>query len=140
MDGILLQSVEGLGHSPFAAEPAEIWERLQEEKEEVSRDLLAQGAIGGGNVGCFLESEAAEEYALETAWRRRRQLEGRLRAVSEAQDRLIEGNYGRCTDCADEIDNKRLASDPAVFRCQACERSVESENMGQELFSTHSIH
>jgi hypothetical protein len=44
-DGILLQSVEGLEQSPFVANAGEIWESLQSEREEVSRDLLAEGPL-----------------------------------------------------------------------------------------------
>lgn len=41
-DGILLESVEGLGHSPFVANAGEMWWSLQGEREEVSRELLAE--------------------------------------------------------------------------------------------------
>ena len=90
MSAILLESVEGLGHSPFVNSAGEIWERLQAEKEEVSRDLLAEGALGASDLGGLLESEAADEYAREIRWRHRGQLEARLRELNEAQDRLID--------------------------------------------------
>ena len=127
MDGILLRSVEGLGHSPFVDEPGETWERLQAQKEEVSRHLLAEGTLCAGDVACLLESEAAEEFALESRWLRRRRLEGRLRDVSDAQDRLIDGTYGRCVDCGDQIDNNPLETDPAGSQCIWCQRSIERE-------------
>lgn len=126
MDGILLESVERLGHSPFVAEPGESWELLQAEKEEVSRELLAARNLWVDNQRP-LESGAAEEYAFEMRWQRRQHLEARLREVTDAQDRLNEGTYGRCMDCRAVIDDKRLIADPAVSRCLGCQRSVESE-------------
>jgi len=113
MVGILLESVEGLGHSPFAADPAESWELLQAEKELVSCELLAACRLDADNAA-LLESEAAEEYALEMNCQRRQLLEARLREVTDAQDRLNENLYGRCTDCGVEIDGNRLAADPAI--------------------------
>lgn len=139
MDGILLESVEGLGHSPFVADAGEIWDRLQAEKEEVSRELLAQGTLCGAYVG-LLESEAAEEYALEIRWRHRQQLEGRLQEVNDAQDRLNEGAYGRCTECGEKIEGKRLMADPAASHCLACRRTAEAEYTFSELSGITAIH
>ncbi|HLN97183.1 MAG TPA: hypothetical protein VK208_01750 [Pyrinomonadaceae bacterium] len=140
MDGILLESVEGLGHSPFASEPGEVWEHLQIEKDQVSRDLLAQAMVREGHLVGLLESEAAEEYALEFGWRQRQRLEGRLRQLNEAQDRLIEGRYGVCVDCTGKIDGRRLAADAAVQRCLACQTLLESEYALRKESLTHVIH
>ncbi|HUS13208.1 MAG TPA: TraR/DksA C4-type zinc finger protein [Pyrinomonadaceae bacterium] len=125
MDGILLESLEGLGHSPFVTAPGESWELLQAEKEVVSRELLARDLREDDPPP--LESDAAEKYALEMRWHRRQHLEARLREVREAQDRLNEGTYGRCIDCGAVIDDKRLLEDPAVSRCIGCQRNVDSE-------------
>ena len=143
MSAILLESIEGLGHSPFVAEPGETWERLQAEKEEVSRDLLAGGPLGANDVSNLLESAAADEYASEIRWRRQGQLEGRLRELNEAQDRLIDGTYGCCTNCEEEIDSKRLVADPAAARCPrclACQRSIETTYTFSERLEIGSIH
>jgi RNA polymerase-binding transcription factor DksA len=139
MDGILLESVEGLGHSPFVAEPGEIWEQLQTEKEEVSRHLLSEGSRCAGDAD-LLESEASEEYAREIRWLHRGQLEGRLREVNDALDRLIDGAYGRCIDCREEIDSRRLMADPAAARCVMCQRTIESEGALDERSRTHLTH
>ena len=139
MSAILLESVEGLEHSPFVTEPGEVWERLQAEKEEVSRDLIAEGMLCASGVD-LLESEAADEYAREIRWRHRGQLEGRLRELNEAQDRLIAGTYGRCTNCEEEIGSKRLLADPAAARCIDCQRSVENEFTLPKRLEIDSIH
>ena len=128
MDGILLQSVEGLGEAPLVGSAGEIWEWLQGEKEEVTQELLAEGPLCQRERGGLLESEASREEAREIEWRHRGQLELRLREINEAQDRLIDGGYGHCTDCAEKIDSKRLAADPAAALCIACQRSAEGEH------------
>lgn len=127
MDSILLESVEGLGHSPFTMEPGEIWETLQAEKDVVSRELLTQAMVREGHP-TLVESEAAEQYARELSWGRRTRLEKRLRELNAAQDRLSEGTYGRCSDCGERIDSKRLTADAAASRCIACQTRIENES------------
>lgn len=138
MSAIFLESVEGLGHSPFVIEPGEIWERLQSEKESVSQDLLAASTRGAGGAGDYMESAAAAEYAREISWRHKAHLEGRLRELNEAEDRLMEGTYGRCTNCAEGLDSRRLLADPAAARCVTCQRSVEiNGSVPQQLEIVH---
>lgn len=127
MGAILLESVEGLGDSSFVAGPGEIWESLQTEKEEVGRNLLMEATLCPTDGGA--ESEASEEYMREITWRVREQLEARLRNINDAQDRLIDGAYGRCIECGDEIDGNRLTADPAACRCVGCQQNVEGENV-----------
>lgn len=125
MDAMLLESVEGLGHSPFVASPGAIWESLQAERERIGRELLSEGQLCECEVNGLLESEASEEYTREIRWRRRSQLEDRLRAISEAQDRVIDGLYGRCMQCGTDIGSKRLLADAAALLCIDCQRSIE---------------
>jgi len=47
--------------------------------------------------------------------------------VNDALDRLMDGGYGRCTDCGEEIDGKRLVADPAASLCIACQRNADGE-------------
>lgn len=140
MDVMLLESVAGLGHSPFGTSPGEIWESLQEEREEVSRELLSEGRLCQCDAGRLLESEASEEYTRATRWRNRSQLEARLKDITDAQDRLIEGRYGRCAECAQEIESKRLKAEPAAALCIGCERSLEAKRALEKLFGTGSVH
>ena len=127
MDGLLLQTVEGLGDAPLIRTDCEIWEWLQGEKEEVAREILSEGPLCHLAVSGVQEAEAAEESGRELEWRHRAQLEARLRELNDAQDRLMDGAYGRCTDCGTEIDSGRLAADPASALCMNCQRSAEPE-------------
>ena len=128
MDGILLQTVEGLGDAPEVGTGCEIWELLQGEKEEVAREILSEGPLCQTALSGVQEAEASEENGREIEWRHRGQLEARLREINDAQDRLMDGAYGRCTDCGAEIGSKRLAADPAACLCIICQRSAEAES------------
>ena len=132
MDGILLESVEGLGDAPLVPTGGEIWEWLQGEKEEVAQELLSDGPLCQTAVSGVQDREAAEENSREIEWRHRAQMEARLREINDAQDRLMGGAYGRCMDCGAEIDGQRLMADPAICLCIICQRSTERE----EVFST----
>jgi DnaK suppressor protein len=127
MDGMLLQSVEALGESPFAGTAGEIWELLQAEKEEVARDLLAEGPLLHDDLRGLKESEPSEESAREIEWRHRETLEDRLRAINDAQDRLMDGGYGICFECGAHIDGKRLLANPAAALCLECQHLAEDE-------------
>ena len=127
MDGLLLQTVEGLGDAPLVRTGCEIWEWLQSEKEEVAREILAQGPLCQTAVNGVQEAEASEENGREIEWRHRAQLEARLRELNDAQDRLMDDAYGRCTDCGAQIDSRRLAAEPASALCMNCQRSAEPE-------------
>lgn len=126
MDGLLLQSVEGLGE--LSAPTAwDIWESLEAEKERVAREILSADRPCHRDLDGMQESQASEEYVREVEWRQRGHLEARLRGLCEAQDRLRDGVYGRCRACGAEIDSWRLAADPAAASCLVCENSTETE-------------
>jgi RNA polymerase-binding transcription factor DksA len=127
MDGMLLQTVEGLGETPPVRTGCEIWEWLQGEKEEVGHGLLSEGPLCQAAVGGVQEAEASEENGREIGWRHRGQLAARLREINDAQDRLMDDAYGRCAECLGKIDSKRLAADPASALCMNCQRSAEPE-------------
>ena len=124
-DGILLESIEGLGESPLVGTAGEIWESLQSEKEAVSRELLADWPLLHAEAGARQQSDAADEVEREIEWLHRSQLEMRLRKIVEAQDRLLDGAYGGCVDCGEKIEPKRLAADPAASLCLTCQQFVD---------------
>jgi RNA polymerase-binding transcription factor DksA len=127
MDGLLLQTAAGLGDAPLVPTDCEIWEWLQGEKETVAREILSEGPLCQSAASGGQETEVSEESGREIEWRRRGQLEARLREVNDAQDRLMDGTYGCCTDCGAEIDSRRLAADPAASLCITCQRSAEAQ-------------
>lgn len=87
-----------------------------------SVEALAEpsGVTVGGEIWQRLHEE-------ETELSKSRLNENRLREISDAQDRVIEGVYGQCTDCGEEIDSSRLAADPAAARCLSCQSMVDDQ-------------
>ena len=125
IDGMLLEAAEGLDESGLARTGGEIWEWLQGEKEKVLQEILAEGPLRQEEVGGLQERDPSDESPREIEWWHRGQLEARLRDLNCAQDRLIDGGYGRCNICGNEIGNGRLAADPAVSLCIACQTATE---------------
>jgi RNA polymerase-binding transcription factor DksA len=103
MEGVLLQSVEGLGESLF---PGELWELLQAEKESVAREIISDGSLRH-DATAFNEPEPWDEADEQMQRRHRGILESRLRELNDAQDRLIDGGYGVCGDCEKKIGEQR---------------------------------
>ena len=71
MDGLLLQTIEGLEDAPLVRTGGEIWEWLQGEKEELTHELVSDGPLAAG----VQEAEAAGESERQIEWRHRGHLE-----------------------------------------------------------------
>jgi len=50
---------------------------------------------------------------------------GELRQISAARERLLDGTYGRCLDCREDIDLRRLMLQPATSHCMDCANRLE---------------
>ena len=133
MDGVLLQTVEALGDSPFITGAGAMWERLQAEKEEVEREILFDGPLLQESVGGLQECEPTESCIRDFEWQHRETLEERLRTLNDAQDRLVDGAYGRCLECGEQINVRRLAADPAASLCINCQTHAEAESLSRSL-------
>ena len=49
-----------------------------------------------------------------------------LHRINEALERLEEGSYGRCFECGEEIEPRRLRALPFAVRCKDCEEAREN--------------
>jgi RNA polymerase-binding transcription factor DksA len=127
MEGVLLQTVEGLGESLL---PGELWELLQAEKESIAHEIIADGPLRH-DATSFNECEPWDDADEQMLRRHRRLLEVRLRELNDAQDRLIDGGYGSCSDCRNRISEKRLQADPAASLCIACQQLAEGDVPGR---------
>lgn len=126
MDGVLLQTAEALGDASFVG-PGEMWEVLQAEKENVECDIISNRVRRRDDDASAVDLEPIEESAREVEWHRCETLEDRLRALNDAQDRLVDGGYGLCLECGQQIDSRRLCADPAASLCVTCQRLNEGE-------------
>ena len=131
-DWALLESVEGLEGSS-GAQAGALWELLQGEKERVCSEISGGGSLAHGNGFVANERDPSDEYTEVIDWRHRDELEHQLREIIDAQDRLLDGSYGRCTECGSEIGVKRLLANPAASLCVSCQTSAERE------FAFHTI-
>ncbi|HEY8227763.1 MAG TPA: hypothetical protein VIG25_21010, partial [Pyrinomonadaceae bacterium] len=102
----------------------EIWQRLQDERTEVSQSLLDDGLLLHGQA-FGPESDVTDEVSNNLELRYRGRLETRLRQLADAQDRLLEGYYGRCIDCGSQITARRLEADPAAALCYRRQTTTE---------------
>ena len=125
-DWALLESVEGLEGSS-SAQPGALWELLQGEKERVCGEISGAGSLAHGNGFAANERDLSDEYTEVIDWRHRDELEHQLREIVDAQDRLMDGSYGRCAECGSEIGVKRLLATPTASLCVSCQTSAEPE-------------
>lgn len=126
-NAVLLPSSQPLDNSPFTGSGGATWNWLQDLKEEVSRDLLAEGPLCQNEILGLREGEESKENTWDIEWLHRAQLEARLREINDAQDRLLDGTYGKCAECGEQITAGRLIADPAAYLCLECQRLVESD-------------
>ena len=127
-NAVLLRSEEPLSHSPFIGSGCEIWNWLQSLKEEVSLDLLREDPLCQSEILGLREGEESTANTGDIEWCHRAQLEARLREITDAQDRLLDGTYGKCVDCGAKISIGRLTADPAAYLCLTCQKLVERQD------------
>ena len=126
-DALLLPRTQSPGNSPFGDSGGETWNWLQNLKEEVSCDLLQEGPLCRSEILGLREGEESKANAWDIEWLHRAQLEARLREIVDAQDRLLDGTYGKCVECGEQIAAGRLIADPAAHLCLTCQKIVESD-------------
>jgi DnaK suppressor protein len=104
---------------------AELKRRLEEEKQNLDRQLADYGASGDGidvAVGeGFADSGQATAERTETLGIVET-LRSQLAEVVAALDRLEQGTYGRCDRCGNEIPEARLEAVPAARLCVSCKQ------------------
>ena len=103
--------------------------KLEEEKSKLEKDLgkIAKPTGIEGDyetkfdeIGTDREDNATEveEYADNLSVEN--SLEGQLKDVDEALERMANGTYGICDNCKEEIDIERLKVYPAAKACIKC--------------------
>ena len=58
-----------------------------------------------------------------------------LHRINEALERLEEGTYGRCFECGEEIEPRRLRALPFAVRCKDCEEAREVKQQRDRLMA-----
>jgi len=70
--------------------------------------------------GAALESAADEVEEYGSRLSVEHSLELKLKDINAALEDIVKGNYGKCGNCGKEIDEKRLAVNPAARFCMKC--------------------
>lgn len=92
---------------PIGGKEGSVWHRLHGERENICEALVR-------------DSEPESQ-----ATKRRELLQGRLRRIDDALDRLMSGSYGICSKCGHQIEDATLDVDPAWAVCLHCGASEE---------------
>lgn len=90
-----LPRTQSPGNALFNGSAGGTWNWLQNLKEEVSRDLLGEGPLCRNEILGLREGEESKANTSDIEWLHRAQLEARLREIVDAQDRLLDGTYGK---------------------------------------------
>jgi hypothetical protein len=87
---------------PIGGKGGFVWNRLHGEREDLCEALLK------------------DPEPMSQAAQRRYLLQGRLRRIDDALDRLMSGSYGICSKCRRQIEDATLDVDPAWALCLNC--------------------
>jgi RNA polymerase-binding transcription factor DksA len=101
---------------------SETWGRLHDEREKIIAALLKDSK--SSYVPRKGESQRINSGDL---WHRE-MLQGRLRKVDDALDRLMAGSYGNCCKCGRWIEDTKLNFDPAIAFCIDCWQHQQLKN------------
>ena len=115
-------------NSLFVGSGGDTWNWLQNLKEEVSSALLREGPLCHSDILGLRQGEESKANAGDIEWAHRAQLEARLREIIDAQDRLLDGTYGKCMECGEQIATGRLMADPSAYLCFDCQKLVETNH------------
>lgn len=53
-----------------------------------------------------------------------------LKKVAEAKQKILDGTFGECEECGDDISQKRLLARPTASLCINCQEDKEKEEFG----------
>ena len=75
-------------------------------------------------VGRLSRMDAMQGQAMAIETQRRRQV--LARRIEQALARIVEGDFGTCDSCDEEIDPRRLEADPVTTLCIGCAGAREA--------------
>lgn len=75
-------------------------------------------------MGRLSRMDAMQQQAMSQETGRQRRVA--LSAIDQALERINDGSFGECDECAEDIAPARLRANPAVTLCIHCASSLES--------------
>ena len=85
---------------------------------EASRDTVN---LDQQSVGRLSRIDALQQQAMAQATERQRRSD--MARIRTALDRLINGEFGTCMDCGEDIPERRLEIDPTATLCMPCAKN-----------------
>jgi DnaK suppressor protein len=100
--------------------PKELREQLEQKRAELNERVgkIKADITGGLDPNSKEQAAQLENAEVLDALANEGVLE--LAKISTALQRMDEGNYGVCTSCGENIDNRRLEVRPFSSRCISC--------------------
>lgn len=95
---------------------------LMEEKA-AGKEAAQIVELDQASVGRISRMDAMQGQAMAIAANQRRQIE--LQKIGAALERIVQGEYGYCFECDEEIAEPRLKLDPATSLCINCASKKE---------------
>ncbi len=86
--------------------------------KEAAKDTTKPVKLDQASVGRLSRMDAMQGQAMAIETQRRRDLQ--LQRIKGALQRIDSGDYGLCVRCEEEIDKRRLETDPAAPLCFDC--------------------
>ncbi len=105
---------------------------LEERQRKLSTLGRLQGTLDEINDSRSAEYEEEvtlsddKEYLSKLIEQDARGLEG----INYALEKILDGSYGKCEECAKEINRDRLEALPMVRLCMSCKQAEEQEGLG----------
>ena len=91
---------------------------------EISAESRDTVILDQQSVGRLSRMDAMQAQAMAQAQDRQRAHE--LMRIEQALTRIVNGDFGYCEECGEEINQKRLEVDPAALFCMKCASANES--------------
>lgn len=100
---------------------------LHEEEEKVHEELLKlkQNSTDFGSDVDGLDEESDESEEIGNLISIKETLEGRMRRIEKALEKIKQKKYGVCELCGKDIEEKLLAIDPESELCKECKLKGE---------------
>jgi DnaK suppressor protein len=98
-------------------------QRLYEDVDKLAKVDDDRTPYGGDFESLVAAAQLASQYETDELLRRR--LQRRLQELDRVDQRLKQGEYGKCEACGAQIPEERLAAKPDTTLCVSCQRQRE---------------
>ncbi len=110
------------------SEESENLVRTLNRNREAEEEILVEKTEDEGDLALISHNKEILYNLHETDFRR-------LKAIEDALKRIQREEYGVCTGCGEDINEKRLVAVPWATMCIDCQEEVERENSSEETMA-----